>query len=117
MAASSVLTIGQAQKAAGDVRVRLPCDFGDDPMIVSLLLNADGDYDATLTAILGFNVTCTSDEGLNPPLVTAKTLDFPYVVSGAFSGGDVGTFNVAYSVSVNNPDLTELVRTGILQNL
>jgi len=86
-------------------------------MVVSLLLNSDGDYDSSLTAITAFNITCTSDEGLNPPLVTAKTLDYPYVSSGAFSGGDVGTFNVAYSVTLNNPDLTELVRTGTLQNL
>lgn len=112
--ASSVLMLGAAKKSAGDQNLRLPCDFGDDPFVIALLVDSDGEYDpaAAAVAFASYNVTCSGD---GAPLVAAKTLDYPYQISAAFSGGDVGTYDVVFTATLTNADATVLSRTGTLE--
>lgn len=96
---SSVLTLGAPQKAAGD-KIRIYCDFGNEPLLQQ-------GY-----AISAQTVTAT---GLT---VAGVQLDYDYQVSALISGGTAGTdYNVVFTVTLDDPDATILSRTGVLQVL
>lgn len=93
----STLVVGKAEKAAGD-KIRLPMDFGNEPLLI------DG------AAIVTYDVTAA---GLT---VTAKQLDYDYQVSALIDGGVSGTvYDVTYSITLDDPDDTEIVRVGQLE--
>lgn len=96
---SSELMVGGAKKTAGD-RVRVPCDWGNEPMLIE-------GY-----AITAYDVTCT---GTGAPTVTSKNLDYPYQTSAIVYGGSAGTYNLVYSITLNDPDGTVLSRTGTME--
>lgn len=97
---TAVLMSGQSEKAAGD-SIRLPCDFGNEPAII-----AGG-------RVNWFNVTCTGTPV--PPSVTAKQLDYYYVLSALFTGGSPGSYECVYEIILDNTDATHIVRTGVLR--
>lgn len=113
MTQSNVLTIGAAQKAAGD-RVRLALDWGNEPAVIELLTDANGNYVSTQTAFMAFSVQCFD---VDAPDILSVQLDYPYVLSAILEGGARGYFGIVYSVTLFDPDQTVLTRTGTLQNL
>ena len=107
----NVLMIGAAEKAAGD-RVRIPCDWGNEPGVQDLLLDSNGNYDSSRTAFTSYNITCT---GAGAPIVSALQLDYKYQTSALVQAGSVGTYNLVFSVTLNDGDATVLSRTGTLE--
>lgn len=99
--ATAVLMQGNAQKAAGD-SVRMACDWGDEPLLIA---------GATITS---FNITCS---GVGAPTVTAKFQDYAYQTSALIAGGVPGSYELVFSIVLNDSDASELVRTGVLRIL
>lgn len=96
---SAALVVGVSEKAAGDT-IRLPCDFGNEPLLLQ---------GYTITS---YNVTTG---GTGAPTITAKQLDYSYQVSALFAGGTAGIYDVVYTVTLNDPDNSVLSRTGSLK--
>lgn len=97
---AAVLVQGEAEKAAGD-SIRIPMDFGNEPLIKAG------------ARVAAFNVTCTGTP--SPPSVTAKQLDYYYQLSALFVGGSAGTYSAVYQITLDDADATVIVRTGILK--
>ena len=97
----NVLTSGTVQKAAGDT-VRIPMDFGNVQQLI------DG------YAIVAKNVTTS---GTGAPTIAGIQLDYPYQVSALFSGGTAGTYDIVFSITLNDPDSTVITRTAPMQIL
>jgi len=112
MAASPVLTIGTAFKAAGDQNVRMPLDLGDEPLVIELLTDpTTGEYDPNAAAIQTASVS-VSPSG---PTLSRTQLDYPYQISCLVSGGTAGTaYNLTYSITLMDADATILTRVGAL---
>ncbi len=108
----SILTLGTAEKASGDSNVRLPCDWGNDPAVIQLLTDANDNFLSSATAFTAFNVATS---GAGAPTVSGVQLDRSYVLSAKVSGGSTGTYAITYSVTLNNPDATQLNRTGLIK--
>ena len=104
---------GTAQKAAGD-RVRIACDYGNEKVLTNDAQIVDGVL-VLPYSIVNFNVT-TTPSSPNDLIITAAQLDTPYQVSALISGGSSGnTYYLLYSITLNDPDQTTIVRTGPLQ--
>lgn len=96
----AVMTVGQAEKAAGD-SIRMPMDFGNEPLLIQ-------GY-----SIIAKNVVCP-DAGA--PSITGIQLDYAYQVSALISGGTAGeTYGIVFTITLNDPDNSELSRTGLLK--
>lgn len=111
--ASAVLTQGNAEKAVGD-SIRCSMDFGNEPKLISLLTDANGDFNSAATAIASFDVACTGATG-TPPTVSGKQQDYTYQISAKFSGGTPGQYNAVFTIVLNDADATTLERTGALR--
>ncbi len=99
---STILTVGTAEKAAGD-RIRLPCDFGNEPLLIA-------GY-----TIASYTVTCT---GTGAPTISGAQLDYAYQVSALVAAGTAGaTYSLVYTITLNDPDATIIARTGSLRIL
>ena len=98
---ADVLVLGAAQKAAS-AKLRIPCDFGDMPLLIQ------GYNIATKT------VTCS---GSGAPTVSGVQLDYPYQVSCLLTGGTVGTYDITYTIVMDDPDATTYVGVGNIQIL
>lgn len=111
---SNVLTSGTAQKAAGDT-VRLPMDFGD----ISAL--NDGAYVQDGALVMPVNIAdydITPPLGPSAPTVSDVQLDYPYQMSGKFSGGVAGTtYDIVFTITLDDADGTVVSRTGPLKVL
>ena len=96
--ATPVLTQGKAEKASGDT-LRFPLDVGDDPLLIA-----------------GFNIVAksVSTTGTGAPSLSGLQLDYRYQVSCLISGGSPGTYGIAFSVTLDDPDASVISRTGIL---
>jgi hypothetical protein len=107
----NVLMSGTAEKAAGD-GIRIPCDFGNEPRLVQGA-SLDGNGNLVMSVnIVSFNVTGT---GLT---VAGLQLDYPYQLSARISGGTAGiTYDLVYSITLNDVDATVISRTGPLRVL
>lgn len=98
----AVLTVGTAEKAAGD-RIRLPMDFGNEPLLIQ-------GY-----TISSYTVTST---GTGAPTISGAQLDYAYQVSALVSAGTAGaTYYIVYSITLNDPDATIIQRTGAIRIL
>lgn len=98
--ASSVLTQGTAQKSAGD-KVRFAMDFGNDPLIIK---------GYTITA---YTVTVTGSGSI---AASDAQLDYAYQVSALIQGGLSGTqYEVVFTITLNDPNASQIVRTGLLE--
>lgn len=110
----AVLTLGSAQKAAGD-RIRVSLDWGDEPSLIGLLTDVEGDFNyQAAAAISAYN---TSTSGVGAPTVLLQQLDFPYQQSALLVGGSVGTYDILFSATIADADGTILSRTGTLEVL
>lgn len=99
---ANVLMEGMAQKAAGD-KVRIAADFGNEPLLIQ-------GY-----SITSQNVTCADG---SPPTISGIQLDYAYQVSALFDGGTAGTqYNIVFTIVLDDPDASEIARTGILSVL
>lgn len=98
---SNELMLGGAKKAPGD-RVRISCDWGNEPLLIQ-------GY-----AIVAYDVTCS---GVGAATVANVQLDYSYQTSALVSGGSVGTYDLVFTVTLNDPDDTEYERTGTLEIL
>lgn len=101
--ATAVLTTGAAKKTAA-AKVRVPCDFGDLPALIA-------GY-----TIVDKSVTCS---GSGAPTVSGVQVDYTldgvaYQISALFDGGTPGSYDVVFSVTLNDPDATVVTCTGVL---
>ncbi len=94
-----VLTEGTGEKAAGDA-IRFGMDFGDEPLLIQG------------NTIVSKNVTTS---GSGAPTISAIQLDYAYQVSAKISGGSVGTYGITFTITLDDPDSSEISRTGILK--
>lgn len=107
---ANVLMSGTVEKAAGDA-VRLPCDFGDSPILI------DG-AEVTAGVLVQENLIASYDVTVSPsgPVITNKQKDYSYQISAKIAGGTVGTtYSVTYSIVCDDPDGTTYSRTGLLK--
>ncbi len=98
----AVLVVGVAEKAAGD-KVRIPIDFGNEPLLLQ-----------------GYTITSytVTTSGTGAPTISGKQLDYAYQVSALFTGGTAGsTYDVVYSITLDDPDTSIRSRTGSLKVL
>jgi hypothetical protein len=97
---------------AGD-RIRVSCDYGNERVLTTNAQLVDGVL-VLPYSIVNFNVTTVNSP--NDLTITAAQLDTPYQVSALISGGSAGnTYFLQYSITLNDPDQTTIVRTGPLQ--
>ena len=95
----NVQTSGTAQKAAG-AKLRMACDFGDDPRLIA---------GAT---IVSYDVTAA---GL---VISGKQLDYAYQVSAVIDGGTAGTtYDVIFTLTLNDADASIITCTAPLEVL
>lgn len=105
--ATQVLSLGAAKKAAAS-RLRIPCDFGD------LALLRDG------CTIAAYAVTIA---GAGAPAVSDTQVDYTapngaaYQISALFDGGTAGSYDITYSITLDDPDASEFTCVGVLQVL
>ena len=95
----NVMSLGTARKAAAS-DVRIPCDFGDMPLLIAGYTISS--YDITIS-------------GSGAPTISSKQLDYSYQISGFFTGGTAGNYDVVFSIILNDPNSTEYACTGVLQ--
>ena len=94
------LMSGVVKKGQGD-SVRLWCDFGDVPQL------QEG------ATVVSQNVTTS---GSGAPVVAGIELTYPYQLSAKFTGGTAGnTYNVVFTITLNDADATVITRTGQLE--
>ena|ERR1700684_4024697 len=111
--ATNALMSGTAQTTAGS-RVRIPCDFGNEPLLTEGADVVDG------MLVLPYQITSFSVTTVPSNLsVTAPQLDYPYQISALISGGTAGgtVYYVVYTITLNDPDQTVISRTGAIQVL
>jgi hypothetical protein len=108
----NVMTSGTAEKSAGD-RVRLPIDFGDEPLLIDGVTIVNGAL-TLVRNIVGFTMTTG---GGSAPSVTNVQKDYPYQISGLFSGGSPGTYDVTCTITLNDPDATVISRIAPIRVL
>lgn len=100
----AVLMLGAAQKAA-ESRLRIPCDWGNLPLLRQGYTIAD------------YTVTCG---GTGAPTVTGEQIDYTapngaaYQISALFAGGDAGSYDIVYWIQLTDPDASEFEATGTL---
>ncbi len=103
------LTIGAVSKTEADA-IRVYCDFGNQPEVIDLLVDADGDYDPDAVAFSSVNVTTS---GSGAPTVSAIQQDYNYQLSARVSGGSAGDYGVTFAVVL--PGGVTISRTGNVQ--
>lgn len=106
----NVLMSGTAQKAADDT-IRLPCDWGD---FAPLIDGASVVDDALVMSvnIASYDVACAL------LVVSGKQLDYGYQTSAKISGGTAGTtYDIVYSIVLDDADASTFSRTGPLKVL
>jgi len=101
---SSELMVGVVKKTAGD-RIRVACDWGNEPLLTA---NAAG-LAYTITA---YTVSCS---GSGAPTVTGAQKDNAYTTSAVVAGGSVGTYDLVFTATFDDPDATVLSRVGVLE--
>jgi len=113
---SSANELGTITKTAAE-RLRLPVDFGDVPQLVAGASGGAPDPLVMSVNIASYNVTCT---GTGAPTVSRQQLDYPYQLSALFSGGTPTTgssagYPVSYTITLDDPDATVIVRQGYIK--
>lgn len=108
--ATPVLVVGTAEKAAGD-GIRIPLDWGDEPAFIDALTDANGNYDPDANVISSYDITIS---GTGAPTISLKQKDYNYSTSAFVSAGSAGSYNLVYTVTLNDADGTQLSRTGAL---
>ena len=102
----AALTSGTVQIASGDV-VRLPCDFGNVRQLIVGAAVVSGVL-VLATNIASYDVTCA---GTGAPTVSRKQLDYKYQVSALFAATTPGNYNAVFTITLDDPDATKIVRT------
>jgi len=98
-----ILTSGYVQIARGD-KVRLAMDFGDIPQLI------DG------ATIVTHDVTCATT---GAPAITGENLDYPYQLSALFdaTAATAGSYEILFTITLNDSNSTVIARTGGLKVL
>ncbi len=97
---AQVLVVGVAEKAAAD-RIRIPCDFGNEPKIIN---------GARITS---YTVTTA---GTGAPTASSPLKDYYYQISAIIAGGTAGgTYTIIYTITLDDADATVISRTGLIK--
>jgi hypothetical protein len=102
--ATNTLALGTAKKSTGS-KVRVPCDFGNlRPLI-------DG------YTISSYTITIS---GTGAPTKSGEQVDYTapngadFQISALFDGGDVGSYEIVYTIVLNDPDSLEYEAVGTI---